>query len=110
MALLWRAADRESVKMTVGVERLPLAKVSVQCPKVCYAMLLVANRPKGCGYPPSPGEYGDMYYSSTDYGSEIRYSCRPGYDMQGTDTLTCLHGGKYSGKPPVCYKRKATYR
>ena len=59
-----------------------------------------------CGDPGIP-KYGQRHGStlSTVYTSEVRYSCRSGYTLQGSDSITCQSNGEWSGSPPQCNGR-----
>lgn len=37
--------------------------------------------------------------------AQVHYTCREGYQMEGTGTLTCGANGKWIGETPVCKGR-----
>lgn len=41
-----------------------------------------------------------------DYGSKATYQCNKGYEMKGTDTMTCEATGKWFKKAPSCKQTK----
>ncbi|XP_033637046.1 sushi, von Willebrand factor type A, EGF and pentraxin domain-containing protein 1-like isoform X1 [Asterias rubens] len=36
------------------------------------------------------------------FGDDVRYSCKTGYRLQGSDTRSCMSNGELSGEEPVC--------
>lgn len=42
-------------------------------------------------------------------GAKITYQCDPGYDIVGSDTLTCQWDLSWSSDPPFCEKSKGAY-
>lgn len=43
-------------------------------------------------------------------GAKITYQCDPGYDIVGSDTLTCQWDLSWSSDPPFCEKSKCAHR
>ena len=43
-----------------------------------------------------------MVSGSTEFSSEIRYSCEEGYYLVGTANHVCKADGTWSGKEPEC--------
>lgn len=55
------------------------------------------------------------WISSSHYspvrGSVLTYQCQPGYDISGTDIITCQWDLSWSSSPPTCVKgRKSSWR
>ena len=42
----------------------------------------------------------DSSSSSTTYNSVVTYSCDVGYTLQGSNSITCLSNGQWSGSVP----------
>nr|XP_005992326.1 PREDICTED: myeloperoxidase-like [Latimeria chalumnae] len=40
--------------------------------------------------------------------SSVRYTCRPGYQLVGKNTLTCLSDGTWDAEPPTCEETFST--
>ena len=45
---------------------------------------------------------GQVTFSSTSVGSVARYSCNPGFRVNGESTRQCLEQGVWSGNEPIC--------
>ena len=43
--------------------------------------------------------------NGTTYDSSITYECNLGYNMMGSDTITCQSSGQWSGPIPTCYSK-----
>ncbi|XP_038067159.1 sushi, von Willebrand factor type A, EGF and pentraxin domain-containing protein 1-like [Patiria miniata] len=54
-----------------------------------------------CGVPDST-ENGFVTETEIFYEGEVTYTCRAGYQLQGTPTRSCLSSGILSGETPVC--------
>ncbi|KAL2087240.1 hypothetical protein ACEWY4_018299 [Coilia grayii] len=57
--------------------------------------------PKSCP-PPDDLAHGTAEFTNILYKSTINYTCDEGYIMNGTNTSTCMHDGKWSSPSPVC--------
>nr|XP_034959913.1 beta-2-glycoprotein 1 isoform X2 [Zootoca vivipara] len=57
--------------------------------------------PKKCHYP-GPLENGEIQHTGFNYQSFVRFSCDPGYILQGKKTAQCLADGQWSEKLPTC--------
>ncbi|KAM9329386.1 sushi, von Willebrand factor type A, EGF and pentraxin domain-containing protein 1 [Gastrophryne carolinensis] len=60
-----------------------------------------ACTPIECNIPVAP-ENGSVYYTDNTLGSIIHYKCKPGYELIGSDTSTCLSNRKWSDEIPQC--------
>ena len=47
---------------------------------------------------------GQVVVFGTSPGDTAMYSCNPGYELDGVDTLTCGDDGVWSAAPPVCIR------
>ena len=54
-----------------------------------------------CGSVPTPVR-GVQEVKFTTYGSKIEFSCLPGFQLRGFDTLICTETGEWSQKLPTC--------
>lgn len=54
-----------------------------------------------CGDPGTP-ENGFRIGSKHEYGSEVSFSCDPGFQLSGSQTRSCQSSGRWSGTLPVC--------
>ncbi|XP_062976104.1 beta-2-glycoprotein 1 [Elgaria multicarinata webbii] len=57
--------------------------------------------PRKCPFP-DPLNNGDILHADISYQSVIRFSCNPGYILQGPTTSQCLADGQWSAKLPQC--------
>ena len=55
-----------------------------------------------CGTLTSPDNGSLDQISGTTYGQTAVYTCTTGYDLFGTDQVTCMENGQWSADPPVC--------
>uniref|UniRef100_H2Z7B4 Sushi domain-containing protein n=1 Tax=Ciona savignyi TaxID=51511 RepID=H2Z7B4_CIOSA len=56
-----------------------------------------------CGDPIVPRHASILSPQSTyEFGDQVEYQCDDGYNLQGSNTITCLSTGRYSDFPPVC--------
>ncbi|RMB94706.1 hypothetical protein DUI87_28819 [Hirundo rustica rustica] len=51
---------------------------------------------------PSPPENGFLHVTETTLGSAVRYTCRPGFTLVGSDTRLCLPSRQWSHTAPYC--------
>lgn len=51
---------------------------------------------------PSPPENGFLHVTENTLGSAVRYSCRPGFTLVGSDTRLCLPSRQWSHTAPYC--------
>lgn len=58
-----------------------------------------------CLDPGSP-ENGQHVLGGTKVGDTVHFSCRDGFDLQGSAKLICQNGGKWSAPIPKCTKGK----
>lgn len=56
--------------------------------------------------PPTGGTYSSKNFN---YGSILKYSCGPLYNLVGNDTSVCLSNGSWSGPKPTCKPSMCTY-
>ena len=49
-----------------------------------------------------PPDNGEVVIQARTVGSTARYSCFPGYVLQGRRVVTCLDSGVWDGEEPVC--------
>ncbi|MBZ3871168.1 Sushi, von Willebrand factor type A, EGF and pentraxin domain-containing protein 1 [Sciurus carolinensis] len=54
-----------------------------------------------CDLPVVP-ENGFLHFTETTMGSAVRYSCKPGHVLVGSDLRLCLQNRKWSGASPHC--------
>ena len=52
-----------------------------------------------CGYPPSISNGFRGTLTRTTYGGTVTYSCYTGYQMSGSDAVTCQASGSWSARP-----------
>ena len=45
---------------------------------------------------------GKVMVSGNSDGDNATYSCDPGYELDGTETVICQSDGQWSDLPPVC--------
>ncbi|XP_028329615.1 sushi, von Willebrand factor type A, EGF and pentraxin domain-containing protein 1 isoform X2 [Gouania willdenowi] len=58
-------------------------------------------RPVSCG-DPGPLANGTAHGSGFEYNKVLLFECRPGFILNGSDTITCQVDGKWSGQKPEC--------
>ncbi|NXV57103.1 SVEP1 protein, partial [Molothrus ater] len=51
---------------------------------------------------PSPPENGFLHVTENRLGSAVRYTCRPGFTLVGSDTRLCLQSRQWSHTAPYC--------
>uniref|UniRef100_H0YSS6 Sushi, von Willebrand factor type A, EGF and pentraxin domain-containing protein 1 n=1 Tax=Taeniopygia guttata TaxID=59729 RepID=H0YSS6_TAEGU len=51
---------------------------------------------------PSPPENGFLHVTENRLGSAVRYFCRPGFTLEGSDTRLCLPSRQWSHTAPYC--------
>uniref|UniRef100_A0A8C3R0R3 Sushi, von Willebrand factor type A, EGF and pentraxin domain-containing protein 1 n=1 Tax=Cyanoderma ruficeps TaxID=181631 RepID=A0A8C3R0R3_9PASS len=51
---------------------------------------------------PSPPENGFLHVTENTLGSAVRYTCRPGFTLVGSDTRLCLPSRQWSHSAPYC--------
>ena len=51
----------------------------------------------------NPGN-GAVTVNGTSPGDTATYSCNTGFELEGTDTVTCGDNGTWSAGPPVCIR------
>ena len=49
-------------------------------------------------------EHGSVYTTGISVGSTAIYTCDYGYQVMGSDTLTCNNYGEWDTDPPICSK------
>lgn len=57
--------------------------------------------PVDCGQLSNP-EFGFVFFSTSTYSSQAKYSCRPGYTINGTSVRTCDDTGNWTNLAPTC--------
>lgn len=45
---------------------------------------------------------GDLHFTDITFGSTVTYTCRSGYVLSGSTSMTCLETGSWSGTRPTC--------
>ncbi|XP_042307352.1 beta-2-glycoprotein 1-like [Sceloporus undulatus] len=65
------------------------------------AHTILASIAKKCP-DPGPLKNGNIHFTDLSYPNFIRFSCDPGYILQGPNTSQCLANGRWSAKLPEC--------
>ena len=55
-----------------------------------------------CGKPSSPSNGSVRVTSRTIVGRSVQFSCDVGYDLIGSEIVTCEEHGNWSDSPPLC--------
>lgn len=104
----FKERDREHVWMVGnGQEKNHLVKVSVHsvachCIFMTYFLwLCLTPTVVQCPSLSSPSN-GRVRVSGRTPGSEARYSCNEGYQLEGSVTRRCLNEGVWSSQEPIC--------
>ena len=94
------------------MEQIVLMKVAAHAWKVCgqsvpsnhrqYLLFPTAIR---CVHPPVAPVHGRFNGTGLTFGSTLIYSCKPGYTLNGSSTLTCMANRQWSGKAPDCSRK-----
>ena len=58
-----------------------------------------------CGAPDEPASNGAVSVGPTTFRETADYSCRPGYDLVGPETVVCQADGTWSERPPNCIRK-----
>ncbi|XP_068228821.1 sushi, von Willebrand factor type A, EGF and pentraxin domain-containing protein 1-like isoform X2 [Palaemon carinicauda] len=66
-----------------------------------WSVSLPKCRRVSCG-PPSLPDYSIVEENGYLYGATVNYTCREGYNMRGSSTLTCGANGQWGPAPPTC--------
>ena len=65
----------------------------------CLLFFSVAIR---CSWLSDP-KNGKIQRNRNSFGSTVRFSCSPGYNLVGSTERTCQITGKWTGTHPMCY-------
>ena len=59
-----------------------------------------------CGPPELPENGKVATPDGTSYGAKARYSCKMGFELQGSEFRTCQRDGEWSPDAPICKRRR----
>ena len=68
-----------------------------------YKPIIAGVPPKSCGNPGTPGN-GMRSGDSFLVGAVVQYSCSAGFNLVGSDSVTCQSNGIWSAPLPTCIK------
>ena len=58
-----------------------------------------------CVIPPAVPTKGQRNVTGLTFGSTVIYSCKAGYTLNGSSTITCMANRQWSGKAPDCSRK-----
>jgi hypothetical protein len=68
---------------------------------VLLLWILLTSLFTDCGTLTAPVD-GDVSMTGSFYLDTATFVCEQGYNMTGSQTLTCQYGGSWNGSPPTC--------
>ena len=94
---------RKSEKCQYAVTLIISILLKTTCENIIVFNLLYILTVISCGVPPPPPLRGEYTHTGEKYGDNVTYTCEPGYDVEGNQTLTCDVDGEW-GQPPSCQR------
>lgn len=93
-----------------GVHTTPSLKPTCPKPKEGALCFKEVSRNDSCSdLPEIQNGWKTTSHTELVRGARITYQCDPGYDIVGSDTLTCQWDLSWSSDPPFCEKSKSAF-